>query len=75
MQHYAAAGHRDEVDAFLQSNLRSGAHFPARTIARELEPFLTPDNVARYRELAKALPRDSRRAALMETLAAYENTR
>lgn len=76
LQRYAEGGRRAEVDAFLQSNLRSGAHFPARTIARELGPFLIPENVAGYRALLEALPADSRRARLLrETLREYEMAR
>lgn len=73
LQRYAEQGRHEQVDAFLQSNLRAGAHFPARTIARELGPFLTPQNVADYRKLAAELPQDSRRAELLrETLDAYQ---
>ncbi|QKT03581.1 hypothetical protein HUS23_07040 [Ectothiorhodospiraceae bacterium 2226] len=75
LQRYAEQGRRDEVDEFLQSNLRRGAQFPARTIARQLGPFLTPENIAEYRALAEELPEDSRhRALLMETLAEYEGS-
>lgn len=75
LQRYAEQGRREQVDAFLQSNLRAGAHFPARTIARELGPFLTPENVADYRALASELPQDSRRTELLrETLDAYQGT-
>ena len=75
LQRYAESGRREAVDAFLQSNLRSGAHFAARTIARELGPFLTPENVTSYRDLVEELPEDSRRAALlMETLSEFEET-
>lgn len=73
LQRYAEQGRREDVDTFLQSNLRSGAHFAARTIARELEPFLTPENVDEYRKLAEDLPEDDRRTALLrESLNAYE---
>lgn len=69
---YAEQGYGAEVDAFLQSNLRSGAHFPARTIARELGPFLTADNIEAYQELARDLPPDSPRAKLLQkTLETY----
>jgi len=72
LKRYAEQGHRAEVDAFLQSNLRTGAHFPARTIARELEPFLTPDNIDTYRKLARELPPESRRTKLLQkTLESY----
>jgi len=72
LKRYAERGHRAEVDAFLQSNLRFGAHFPARTIARELGPLLTPDNIGAYEELARELPPDTPRAeALRQTLETY----
>jgi hypothetical protein len=73
LRRYAESGHRETVDAFLQSNLRSGAHFPARTIARELGPFLTAENIASYRALADDLPEESRHAELLrQTLRAYD---
>jgi hypothetical protein len=76
LERYVDRGHRAEIDEFLQSNLRFGAHFPARTIARELGPFLSPENVVEYRRLAEELPAQDRRAELLkETLEAYERAR
>ncbi len=72
-QRYSEPERRARVDAFLQSNLRHGAHNPARAIARNLGPFLDDGNIAAYREIADELPADSRRAELLrESLDAYE---
>lgn len=75
-ERYAEAGYGAEVDAFLQSNLLTGAAFPARTIARELGRFLTPANEAAYRQVAEQLPPGSRRAELArQALDAYGQPR
>lgn len=65
LERHAEAGHREEVDAFLQENLRRGARFPARTIAAHLGPFLTEDNRAAYQRLLENMPADSERASLL----------
>lgn len=56
---------RERIDGFLQSNLRTGAHHAAETIARGLTPFLDPDNVDEFEAIADELPEDSRRAELI----------
>lgn len=64
-QRYSGDEARERIDRFLQSNLRTGAHRSAETIARELTPFLGPDNVDDYEAIAAELDGDSRRAELI----------
>lgn len=64
-QRYASDAARQRIEAFLASNLRTGAHRSAEAIARNLGSFLRPDNVDDFRAIAEALPDDSRRARLI----------
>lgn len=60
------------IDAFLQSNLRTGAHRSAETIARGLTPFLRTDNLDEFAAIADELRSDSRRAQLIrDAIKAY----
>ena len=65
-ERHAQAGRHQEVDAFLQENLRRGARFPARVIAANLGPFLTGDNRDAWAQLLQDLPEDSERAARLK---------
>lgn len=67
LQRYDDEAAQERIDDFLQSNLRTGAHHAAETIARELTPFLRDDNVAEFAAIADDLRADSRRAQLIRS--------
>lgn len=65
LRRYHGEKARERIEGFLQSNLRTGAHHAAETIARGLTPFLDPDNVDDFEAIADELPDESRRAELI----------
>jgi hypothetical protein len=66
-ERYDSPTARRRIEAFLQSNLRTGAHRSAQTIARNLIPFLTSDNVDTFAAIADELRAGSRRAELIRS--------
>ncbi len=57
---------KTQIDTLLINTLKTGGHFAAQEVAKDILPLLTKDNVEQYRKVATELPANSAKAKALK---------